>query len=320
MYSLLPENAIRQLIDSQAIFREFRRSREAAQKFAGGMYFKKEGAYEYLVRTTPKNKQSRIGPRNAATEQQYAAFNEGKAKAESRLQALKLALQDATRMNKALRVGRVPTLVVDVLNALDSAGLADYFTVIGTHALYAYETAAGIIINSGALATQDVDLLWDARRLVQFQSSLNPADNSILRILKKADPSFERMDDQKESVINEKGFMVDFLRRVARDGDPHPFRFSADEDDLWPVQAERAEAFLNQPRLSQVVVAANGTMAEMHTTAPTVFVEFKRWMSTLESRSPLKRRRDLLQANLVEQLIKEHLLINQGQPTKLPPL
>ena len=140
MFLPLPESAVRQLIDSQAVYLEFRRAREAAAKFSGGMYFKREGHYEYLVKTTPDNRQNRLGARNEATEATFQAFTEGKKKAEDRLRSLQQAVTEAARLNKALRVGRVPEVVVAVLNAFDQAGLSEYFTVIGTHALYAYET------------------------------------------------------------------------------------------------------------------------------------------------------------------------------------
>lgn len=65
-------------------------------------------------------------------------------------------------------MGRVPGVVIDVLNELERAGLGEHFTVVGTHALYAYETAAALRIEAGALATQGVDLLWDARKRIQF--------------------------------------------------------------------------------------------------------------------------------------------------------
>lgn len=309
MFLPLPESAVRQLIDSQAVYLEFRRAREAAAKFSGGMYFKREGHYEYLVKTTPDNRQNRLGARNEATEATFQAFTEGKKKAEDRLRSLQQAVTEAARLNKALRVGRVPEVVVAVLNAFDQAGLSEYFTVIGTHALYAYETAANVLIQSGALATQDVDLLWDARKMVQFNSALQQHDASVLKVLRSADASFNRMDEQKESAINDKGFMVNFLRRMATDQDPHPFRFSADEDDIWPVQAQRAELFLRAPKFSQVVVSTSGRMALMHTTSPRVFVDFKQWMAGLDSRPAGKRRRDALQAQLVQQLLDDALLI-----------
>ena len=92
----------------------------------------------------------------------------------------------------------------------------------------------------GALATQDVDLLWDARRRVRFLADMARLDSSLLDVLRRADRSFERKEDQLETAINARGFEVDFLRRQPQDDDPHPFRFSDDEGDLWPVQARRA--------------------------------------------------------------------------------
>lgn len=56
---------------------------------------------------------------------------------------MKSQLATQLRLNRALRVGRVPNVVVGVLNALESIGAQVYFMVVGTHALYAYETAAG---------------------------------------------------------------------------------------------------------------------------------------------------------------------------------
>lgn len=304
----MPDNAVRQAIDSEAIFLEWLRAAKEAAKFAGGMYFKREGSYEYLVKTAPDNRQSRLGPRDEKTEETWRAFTEGKQKMEARLRSLRDSLRESERLNKALRVGRVPSLVVDVLNELELAGLGDHFTVVGTHALYAYEAAASLRIEAGALATQDVDLLWDARKRVQFASTMARLDSSLLKLLQRADSSFRRMEGQIESAVNDKGFMVDFLRRMATEGDPHPFRFTEDEDDLWPVQAQRAETFLNAPRYERVVFATTGRMALMRTVSPVVFVEFKRWMTELDNRPVGKRRRDRLQADIVQQLLDENAL------------
>lgn len=308
-YLPLPENATRQAIDSLGIFQEWLRCAQEARRFAGGMYFKREGDYQYLVRTAPDNRQQRLGRRSPETEAAYQSFVDGKQQAEARRNALAQALSEAQRLNKALKVGRVPDVVVGVLDALEAAGLGPHFTVVGTHALYAYETAASVRIQAAALATQDVDLLWDARKRVQFVGAMERLDSSMLKLLQRADPSFRRMDGQLESAVNDKGFMVDFLRRMATDGDPHPFRFTDDEDDIWPVQAPRAQAFLAAPRFEQPVVSVTGRMALMRTIAPQVFVDFKRWLSGLDTRPPGKRRRDRRQADIVAQLLAERLLV-----------
>jgi hypothetical protein len=305
----LPDGAARQLIDSTTVFDEYRRARAQARTYAGGMYWKRQGDYEYLVKTQPDGRQQRVGARSADTELTYKQFTEKKAKSEERLRSLTAALKDSERLNKALKVGRVPAPVLAVLQSIEDAGLGEHFVVVGTHALYAYETAAGVRIVQGALATQDVDLLWDARKRVRFITDLGKLEVSMLQILQRADASFHRKEGQYETAINARGFEVDFLRRQPEAGDPHPFRFSDDEEDLWPVQAVRASVLTTARRFDHVVVSATGRMALMRTISPAAFVEFKRWMaSKAPKREPVKRRRDLRQADIVQALLEQKLL------------
>jgi hypothetical protein len=133
----LTENAARQAIDSSTVFYELRRALPEARTYRGGMYWKSQGAYEYLVKTAPDNRQSRLGPRTAETESIYATFTSNKKNAEARVKSLRGAVREAERLNKALRVGRMPALVVSILHAFDQAGLANDLTVVDTHALFA---------------------------------------------------------------------------------------------------------------------------------------------------------------------------------------
>lgn len=310
-YIALSDNVARQIIDSGIVFGEFVRVKNQAQQYAGGMYWKRQGDYEYLVKTAPDNRQQRIGPRSADTELIYQEFTARKQALEARFKSLRVALSDAERLNKALKAGRVPSTVVSVLQAMEDAGLGQHFTVVGTHALlYAYEAAAGVRIVQGALATQDVDLLWDARRRVRFMTDIQRLDTSVLRVLQRADASFVRKEGQNETAINAQGFEVDFLRRQPEGDDPHPFRFSDDEDDLWPVQAVRASMLTNAARFEHIVISATGRMVLMRTIAPQAFIEFKRWMAAKVPQRPQpKRQRDLRQANIVQALLDEGLLL-----------
>ncbi|MEI7548445.1 MAG: GSU2403 family nucleotidyltransferase fold protein, partial [Actinomycetota bacterium] len=252
-YIHLSDNAARQLIDASSIFEEWRRVAAQAKPLTGGMYWKRRGDYEYLVRTQPSGAQSRIGARGPETQAAYAAFTTRKAEFEVRLSSLRFALIEAERQNKALKVGRAPTIVIEILNVMDAAGLARHFTVVGTHALYAYEAAAGVRFSAGALATNDVDLLWDARSRVKFVSDMARHDGSMLRLLQRVDHSFIRAEGHPETAINARGFKVDFLKREPEAGDPHPFSFSGAEDELSPVQARRAAVLTNASRFSHVV-------------------------------------------------------------------
>lgn len=281
-WTVIPDNAARQWIDSSTIFQEFAKTKVKAKSYSGGMYWKKQGEYEYLVKTSLDNRQQRVGSRSPETEGIYREFSAKKASIEERLRSLRDAVKEAERLNKALKVGRAPSMLIDILQAIDDSGLAEHFTVVGTHALYAYETVAGVRIEPAAMTTIDVDLLWDARKKVQFLSDMAKLDDSVLNVLQRADSTFVRKEGQNETAINAKGFEVDFLRRM-QEGD--------------------------DPKFESVVVASTGRMATLRTIAPQTFVEFKRWLSDkAERRNPMKRRRDQRQADIVQKLLDERLL------------
>ncbi len=310
-YLTLSDNAVRQAIDSATIFEEFVRVQARASHFAGGLYWKRQDTHAYLVKTLSHGRQHRMGARSAETERIYQEFTAGKLAIETRARSLRDELKSAERLNKALKIGRVPAMVITVLQAIEDAGLGQHFTVVGTHALYAYESAAGVRIVQGALATQDIDLLWDACRRVRFMTDIDKLDTSILRVLQGADATFQRKEGQNETAINAKGFEVDFLRRQPVGDDPHPFRFSADEDDLWPVQALRASVLTSAPRFEQIVISATGRMGLMRTIAPETFVQFKRWMAAeAPNRPEPKRRRDRCQADIVQSLLDNGMLLS----------
>jgi hypothetical protein len=285
---------------------------EAARKNAadvrGGMYWKRQGKTSYLIRTSPRNAQKSLGPRSLETESIHQRFSERKAKAEARVDQLSTELVRHQRMNRALFVGRAPQILVDILNTLARAGLSEHFTVIGTHALYAYEAAAGVRFGTAnALATQDIDLLWDTRKRVSFATRMKILGSSMVGLLKKVDPSFEIRQDQRYTAVNSKGFEVDIIRREGSEGDPHPLRLTDEEEDFWATQAKRAGVMLSGPRFSSMIVSPSGTMARLEAISPLTFIKFKRWMASQSDRDPMKTSRDRLQADLVEQLVEEYL-------------
>jgi len=301
-------DARRQYIDAQSVFSAWEAATKRAAEVRGGMYWKTQGKTDYLIRTSPENTQKSLGARSTETEAIYQKFIERKTQQETQVNQLADELARHQRMNRALFVGRAPQMVVDILTALSKAGLAEHFTVVDTHALYAYEAAAGVRFwRSDALATQDVDLLWDTRQRVSFSTHMKILGSSMLGILKKVDPTFEIRGDQRYTAVNNKGFQVDIIRREASEGDPHPLRMTDDEDDFLAVQAKRAGALLSSPRFSSVIVSPSGYMARMETVSPLTFIKFKRWMAAQPDRDPMKVSRDQLQASLVEQLVEEYL-------------
>ncbi len=295
-------------MDALSTFTEWERSLKESAEVRGGMYWKPQGKTDYLIRTSPSNSQKSLGPRSPETESIHGKFTERKASSEKRVKSLVAQLGVHKRLNRALFVGRAPQMLVDILAMMNRAGIAEHFTVVGTHALYAYEAAAGVRIESGdVLATKDIDLLWDTRKRIQFSTTMKAAGDSMLGLLRKVDPSFRLRRDQLYTAVNDKGVEVDIIRRETAEGDPHPLRITDAEDDFWVTPAERAAELLNASRFSAMIVAPSGGMARMTTISPIAFAKFKRWLAAQPTRDPMKRSRDTLQAEVVEQIVAEYL-------------
>ena len=307
----LSSTITRQYIDAVAVFDALADAAAEAAQVRGGMYWHAGPASspesKYLVRTTPAGAETSLGARTPETQAIYDKFTQRKQESSERLAGLKAALDQQQRLNRALRVGRVEPLVVALLNRLASTKLSEHFRVVGTHALYAYEAAAGVRLAAEALATRDFDLLWDTRKRIIFSTQLARVDSSMLGVLKKVDASFRMRQSQKYTAVNKDGFEVDIIRREQTGGDPHPIKLSDADEDFWVVQAHRANVLLDSPGFSSVIVATNGTMARMNTMHPATFVAFKRWMAGQADRDPLKRRRDVLQADAVQVLVDQYL-------------
>lgn len=91
---------------------------------------------EYLFREHDRRGNGKsLGPRSSEIEALLAAFSAGRAVAQERLRLITEKIEEQVRLNKALRLNRVPRVVARVLRELDRAGLYDGFTVIGTQAL-----------------------------------------------------------------------------------------------------------------------------------------------------------------------------------------
>ena len=221
----LTESQKRQYIDAEAVFRALEQALAEAQAVRGSMFWREQAGRRYLIRESAAGAQKSLGPDTPDNQQIHARFAERKAAAEGRVQSLKVALKEQQRLNRALRVGRVPKLVVDTLHALAEAGLQEHFLTVGTHALYAYETAAGVRVQSAATATRDIDLLFDTQKRLSFVTQLQRLDTSLMGVLRKADKTFAVRRDQLQTAVNGDGFEGDIIRLTVRGGHPHMDNF-----------------------------------------------------------------------------------------------
>lgn len=319
----LEERQLRQISDAQATWRHYANAREEAGEVRGSMKWKTVSGRQYLIRVSRTGAERGLGPRDEHTQGLFEAFHARKATADARLKAMRGALDEQRRLNRAFRVGRTPAVVVRCLAAIDEAGISDPFITVGTHALYAYETAAGVRVESGAVATRDLDLLFDARKLRTYTHRLKHNDaRSLIGVLRKADPTFRVLRDQLQTAVNDAGFEVDVIRRLAAGDDPHPLRMSDDEDDFWAVQADQGGALASGRGFQQLVIAATGEMAWMRTVHPLDFARLKLELADRPGRDPLKAPKDRLQAAVAQQLWERylrHLEAPAGPSSPVPP-
>ena len=303
----LTENQSRQYIDAQALMRAQADALDDAAQVRGSMIWRELRGVRYLIRTSAASAQKTIGPDSEDTRAIYDRFMERKQSSVARVKSMTARLEEQRKLNRLYGVGRAPNVIIKVLNALQKAGIASQFLTVGTNAIYAYESACGVRVGTEAMATRDMDLLFDTRQRAAFVSTLRRLDTSLLAVLRKADPSFRVLRNQLQTAVNDDGYEVDIIRRTAKDGDPHPLRMSSNEDDLWAVQVSSGEKMVAGRKFQQLVVAASGQMAMMQTLHPLDFVRIKTQLASSLQRDPLKRPKDKLQAGVVQSLWDSYL-------------
>jgi len=196
------------------------------------------------------------------------------------------------RVNKALRLNRVPALVARIIRRLDKVGLLGRNVVIvGTNALYAYEAAAAMMVSSDLLATGDIDLLYDSRRRLDLAVD---EPGTLIGLLKKVDRSFAARRGAV-SAANKDGYIVDLIapRRNVMRGDRQSV---GDDEDMMAAEIEGLVWLENTPKFERMVIGEDGMPLRMVVPDPRVFAAHKFWMAERPDRNRLKMDRDHAQA------------------------
>jgi Nucleotidyltransferase len=300
----------RQLIDSEMLFHALEQAEAEGIRHRGSMFWREQDGGRYLIALSAHSRQRSLGTFSSVTESIHERFMTRKVEVEARLKSLKKKRDECQRMNKALRIGRTPDILIDLLNAMMRYGVAEHFLVVGTHALFAYESAAGVRFPNDVMTTQDADLLFDTGKRAAFLEVMGERKMSFLGILKKVDKTFERDLLDASIARNAAGYEVDLIRRFPLDPEDtseHPLQLTPEEGDLWPVRASMGQKLLSVPRFDQVVVGIHGGVARMRTVHPLDFARIKRELSNNPNRDPRKKAKDLAQADGVERLVALHL-------------
>ena len=290
------------LTESVQLLESWRHSRDTANGFRGGMKWLKSGGHEYLVRLvdTRGNGKS-LGRRGQETEAIYASFTKGRADAYARHSALTKRLEDQSRLNRAVGLGRVPRAVADVLMALDERHATLDFRVVGTHALFAYEAMAGVFCTQELLASGDVDLLYDPRKKLSLVSSKLDS-RGFLGLLQSVDRTYAPIRVGGFRAVNNDGFMVDLIA-PAQDLQGRQITFAS--GDLVASEVPGLQWLCNAPAVQATAISESGNPLLINAPDPRAFMIHKAWLSTRDDRDPVKKPRDMDQARMMLDMLRE---------------
>ncbi len=301
-------------IDATRLYGHLRELGGDIRALRGGLRWKTVKGRQYLVRSIDRDGHVRsLGPRSHATESIYREFTAKKRDLKIRLNATTEELRRRAKFCVAAGINRVPTLSANIVRVLDAAGLiGSHIFVIGSHALYAYEAAAGVQIKAGLLQTDDLDTLLDT------SSGLEIADKTqargFLGLLRTADRTFAPATRRSFRAINAKGFVVDLIRPPTEGASPNSLPSIGLSRDLVAEPVAGLQWLARGPKMEQIVIAGDGFPARFVVPDPRVFALHKLWISIRPDRSPLKRKRDFRQGEAVAQLAIQYLNLAFDDP------
>ena len=299
----------RQLIDTQQAYDAWRAANaNSNHRFAGSMRWAERNGKEYLLRKIGKAETS-LGLRTKETEAAYEAFLRGRSENSDRLAGLSERLDQLASVNVAMGLGRIPTIAARILRACDERGLlGEQLIVVGTNAMFAYEVQAGVHIESGIIATGDMDLLYDARRHISLAVA-GMATEGLIGLLKKVDKSFAPARPRGFRAANRDGYLVDLIRPEAKDvfRDDLPTALSDLPEDLEGAAIFGLEWLINSPRLEAVALDERGYPVRLVAIDPRAFALHKAWVSRREDREQLKAVRDMEQAKAAASIATRYL-------------
>jgi hypothetical protein len=299
---------VRQLIDMKQLYETLLQAEaEEARNFKGSMSWKRVHGREYLYRKRAEEWKS-MGPRSKETEHAFSQFQHGRAVLKARIESLKDQIEIMAPICRAMRLGRMPSISARILRRLDAQGIIGHgLTVVGTHALFAYESLVSAHFESEHVATADIDLLFDAGASLKLVAP-ELKQSGLIGQLRRVDRSFAAAPGSFRAANND-GFLVDLIMPQAKDPSRSPSRRRIGEttEDQAAAEIEGLAWLQNSQAISEIVVDERGYPVRICVPDPRAFAVHKAWLSRRPDREPGKRRRDLAQATAVAELVRAHL-------------
>jgi hypothetical protein len=303
----------REFVNTQQRFAAWQELNARVQATRGSMVWIVSKGSEYLARSYYERpgvrKQRSLGPRSPRTERMKVDFERARAEAQQRFKEIDAALERQAAINRALGLGRVPLTGAKILRAVERSGtLGAGLRVIGTNAIFAYEAAAGVMVDPGLTTTGDIGLLMDTRGGLKFFLSEEVSERSLINLLKTVDRSFEKTR-RAYRAQNSQGYMVDLIKPLRNP----PWKKEADQigdgkpDDLTAAEITGLVWLENAPSFEHIAIDERGYPLRIVAADPRVWAAHKNWVSKQLDRDPIKKRRDAEQAMAVGEIVGKYL-------------
>ncbi len=296
------------LINAQETYQLLREAYLESSHYRGGMRWKRTGDKEYLFQTRDGRGNGRsMGVRSPETEATYDAFHRNKRAIKTRMDELNSALKRQSRFCIAAKLNRVPKISAKILRLLDQEGLlAKGVMVVGTHAMYGYEAEAGLRFDASSIATEDIDLLFNAKAGLKLSGAVESA--GLISLLQRADKSFQLCTEGHFRAANNQGFMVDLVKATPSNiFEQENRKIGSAAGDLEAAEMEGFVWLNNAPSLSTIAIGSDGYSVPMRVPDPRFFAVNKAWVADQPNRDPKKRPRDMAQAMIAADVATQYL-------------
>lgn len=250
--------------------------------------------YLYRIRRSTTAGETSLGARSPETELQYAAYRQAK----ERLPTLDQRLAVHCAMYRQLRMPLLPAFAGAALRELDVDRQMgqDGVLVVGTNALIAYAIEATQTLASTLTATRDFDLTW-----VRRTPFVRLMDRPVFDAVKRADATWTVNQERTFQIRNRDGEEIELLLPQAL-ADSFP-RTSG----LRPVPLPEQDWLMHGRYVEHVVACGDRTPARIVAPDPRWFALHKRWLADKPTRDPLKKPKDLRQAETVWRMLRDHM-------------
>jgi hypothetical protein len=267
------------------------------------MIWNKANGIEYLYRECyDTKKRVSLGRRDEKTELIIKKFKEQKIDLKNSLKKYKELLKRQVKLCKFEKINRVPTVLVNMLRAINQYGLDDKVIIIGTNALYAFEARCGVFMEEEHLATFDIDIFNKREKKISVALKTKLPQKTLKAILLDTDKTFKKSKEAPYRFYNDDGVVVEIITQIM------PKEIEQDTfSGVINLEIDGIKWLKSSELYRVMVIGENGICANMTTINPLEYAVYKYWLGKHERKDYMKRERDINQSSLVTNLIKEYM-------------